>query len=1172
MFYMFYNAGHNANSFSLNLGNNFNSGNVTNMSSMFLNTGYYATNFNIDLGNNFNTSKVTTMYSMFDNMGRSTKTNFNLNMQAGTITNVLNTAYMLIGFPFNYATIYVKDTASQDWMIARSPSNFNVYNVIVDNINYMLDGGSFEEEPEYSTKTMSEDYTLPHPVRNGYTFTGWTGSNGDTPQLNVTIPAGTTEIVRYFANWELTIMSITYNLDGGILNEPKNTYTTLETFTLGIPYKEGYIFTGWTGSNGETEEMSVTVPVGTYGNLSYTAHYRETTSVAEDSLAKLHKIGGSGIISTTTGTTSGTCFEYDNTTGDMTIKSLDTAAGRMCESIDNYGKTLVFRGNVTNNYVKYGKWGTGSNVSTSLQGKDMYWRIIRINGDGSLRMIYDGTNIYNNNVSNGDRGIGSIQYSYVNNDNAFVGYMYGDLEYVSSSTTFSQSATGVVYYSSEKPRYNPLNNTYVLVNPISLTGNTLTEDYIGYYTLNSNSATYTRNVYYKVTNITANGTNKTVNYDQYSRRSDTIEQAQGNINDSTAKYYIDDWYLNKTNLNSLSSNLADVIFCNDRRVSEFAGESYNKGYGTNATYYKWYYAPWSAAATMDYPNLICSVKNDAFTVNDTTNGNGALTYPVGLITTDDAMAAGGYNGSNSTYYLYMGSNYFTMSPYQYNQMRIVYSNGNVNSNSNINSSQQIRPVINLKVDSLLSGDGSKDRPFVTTSVADTSYMISYTLNSGTITGQKTSYQIGETPFTLVNPTRVGYTFTGWTGSNGTTPQVDLVIPEGTHENLSYSANWVANDYNITLSSGEVDDAGSTSVVATYDKAMPTMTRPTKTGYAFVGYYTGENGTGTQYYTYSGGSSRNWNIANDTTLYAYWIPSVVTLNNDGATNPGDLTVTAILNSNLPTINKPEKDNYYFFGYYTAENCGGTKYIDYTGTGVRSWGTTGPLTLYACWTEPQTGTEKWGNNVYPFNGSSVNNYVTYTGNSAGWRVIGVFDNRIKLIRSSTYGYDKYHNNTTANIWIDSYAKNYLNTTFYNTLTEEAKGMISAYDYKVGKCNAAVTASEALECIATDTDSGIVGLLDIADYGMSSTNCKDGAQPVSNYTNSTCRNSSWLVQNEWTITADLATDTNALRKYSNNVVTAAVNTNNYYRPVVYLNANVKIVGGTGTSSEPFIVKVLE
>ena len=45
-------------------------------------------------------------------------------------------------------------------------------------------------------------------------------------------------------------------------------------------------------------------------------------------------------------------------------------------------KSYYFRGAVDNNWVKFGKDSTG---------KDIYWRIIRINGDGSIRMIYSGT-------------------------------------------------------------------------------------------------------------------------------------------------------------------------------------------------------------------------------------------------------------------------------------------------------------------------------------------------------------------------------------------------------------------------------------------------------------------------------------------------------------------------------------------------------------------------------------------------------------------------------------------------------------------------------------------------------------------------------------------------------------------------------------------------------------
>ena len=49
---------------------------------------------------------------------------------------------------------------------------------------------------------------------------------------------------------------------------------------------------------------------------------------------------------------------------------------------DDLGTSYYFRGAVDNNWVKFGK---------DSSGKDIYWRIIRINGDGSIRMIYTGT-------------------------------------------------------------------------------------------------------------------------------------------------------------------------------------------------------------------------------------------------------------------------------------------------------------------------------------------------------------------------------------------------------------------------------------------------------------------------------------------------------------------------------------------------------------------------------------------------------------------------------------------------------------------------------------------------------------------------------------------------------------------------------------------------------------
>ena len=91
-------------------------------------------------------------------------------------------------------------------------------------------------------------------------------------------------------------------------------------------------------------------------------------------------------------------------------------------SEDDLGISYYFRGNITNNYVKFAGY---------------YWRIIRINGDGSLRVIYDGTSAHANSDASTDRQIGTSAYNTNSNDNAYVGYMYG----TAGSTTYEATHT-----------------------------------------------------------------------------------------------------------------------------------------------------------------------------------------------------------------------------------------------------------------------------------------------------------------------------------------------------------------------------------------------------------------------------------------------------------------------------------------------------------------------------------------------------------------------------------------------------------------------------------------------------------------------------------------------------------------------------------------------------------
>lgn len=142
-------------------------------------------------------------------------------------------------------------------------------------ITYDWNGGSPGNQAYSQSYGITSNITLVQPVRNGYTFTGWTGANGSTPQKTVTIPKGSKGDKSYKANWSPVEYTIAYNANGGSLSGQRTKYTVeSSTYTLPTPKRTGYEFTGWTGSNGNTASTSVTIYKGTTGNKSYTANWK----------------------------------------------------------------------------------------------------------------------------------------------------------------------------------------------------------------------------------------------------------------------------------------------------------------------------------------------------------------------------------------------------------------------------------------------------------------------------------------------------------------------------------------------------------------------------------------------------------------------------------------------------------------------------------------------------------------------------------------------------------------------------------------------------------------------------------------------------------------------------------------------------------------------------------
>ena len=146
-------------------------------------------------------------------------------------------------------------------------------------IRYDLDNGVLEIDktnPESYT-IESEDITLNNPTKKGYTFKGWSTGDGDTPVETVTITKGSTGAKSYKAIWEENVYTITYVMDGGTnhADNPSGYKITDADITLNAPTRTGYVFKGWKADGvGEVQE-TVTITSGSTGNLSYTATWEK---------------------------------------------------------------------------------------------------------------------------------------------------------------------------------------------------------------------------------------------------------------------------------------------------------------------------------------------------------------------------------------------------------------------------------------------------------------------------------------------------------------------------------------------------------------------------------------------------------------------------------------------------------------------------------------------------------------------------------------------------------------------------------------------------------------------------------------------------------------------------------------------------------------------------------
>lgn len=196
------------------------------------------------------------------------------------------------------------------------------------------------------------------------------------------------------------------------------------------------------------------------------------------------------------------------------------------------------------------------------------------------------------------------------------------------------------------------------------------------------------------------------------------------------------------------------------------------------------------------------------------------------------------------------------------------------------------------------------------------YGISYTYNGGSWKSEvgKGAYTVETDTFVLPELQKTGYTFLGWTGSNGTTPELTVTIEKGTTGNLSYVANFEANTYKVVYDGNGATSGEMAEQSFVYDGDSKALTANVylRTGYTFGGWSKNVDGSGTTYH--DGENVRNLVSEGTITLYAIWNINQYTIRFDG---DGGITsvdsITQDYGTDISVPDAPRRTGYLFNGW-------------------------------------------------------------------------------------------------------------------------------------------------------------------------------------------------------------------------------------------------------------------
>lgn len=234
------------------------------------------------------------------------------------------------------------------------------------------------------------------------------------------------------------------------------------------------------------------------------------------------------------------------------------------------------------------------------------------------------------------------------------------------------------------------------------------------------------------------------------------------------------------------------------------------------------------------------------------------------------------------------------------------------------------------------------------------YNITYDLAGGALADGETNpatYTIESGAIKLNNPTRTGYTFKGWTGTDLTEATVNVTIPAESIGDRSYVATWEANPYQVAFDANGGDGGTMADQNFVYDTAQKlTENAFTRTGYTFTGWNSKADGTGTPYADKQ--EVVNLTATRDAvvTMYAQWQPITyyVSFDKNGGTGTDMIVQKFIYDTAQPLFeNAYTRKGYNFKEWTTKADGTGDKFTDKQSVKNLSATQDEVVTIYAQW---------------------------------------------------------------------------------------------------------------------------------------------------------------------------------------------------------------------------------